>query len=404
MNILLCNFEYPPLGGGGGVISCLLAQELAKRHDVTVLTSQGFDMPQRRIEAGVDIVRVPVYFREQESVANVRSMSAFVLSGLYYGRKLLAEKRFDVINTHFVVPTGPVGQLLARSGKIPNVLSLHGGDLYDPSKRLSPHRYPPLRWLICKLLHRADVVVGQSKNTIANMHSMYAPNVDAVRIPLAIERPKPEVASRARYGFTGRDVLLATVGRLVRRKGIGQLIEMVQRLRAQQKPIHLLVIGSGPEEEELRRQAEQHRVADAIHFLGFVDEDEKMGLLHMSDLYVSTSQHEGFGLVFLEAMACGLPVVCYDHGGQTDFLVDGVTGSVVPLNELELFMQRCLRLIDQPEKRDEISHENRLRVEEFYIGHCAKLHEELFEQAVLAYGTAQESITVGQHTALGGSD
>ena len=405
MNILLCNFEYPPLGGGGGVISSLLAQELAKRHHVTVLTSQGFGMPERSREMGVDVVRVPVYFRDQKSVANVRSMGAFLFSGIHQGRRVLAEKSFDIVSTHFVVPTGPVGQFLAYNAKIPNVLSLYGGDLYDPSKRISPHRHLPLRWLIRTLLRRATIVVGGSKNTIENMHRFYAPGIDAVRVPLAIKRPKADVASRARYGFTERDILLVTVGRLVQRKGVEQLIEMVQRLRTEQQPVHLLVVGSGPDEEKLRMTAQSHQVEDAIHFWGFVDEDEKIGLLHMADLYVSTSQHEGFGLVFLEAMACGLPIVCYDYGGQTDFLVDDQTGYMVALNDLDLFTQRCKQLIEQPERREQIGKENHRRVEEFYIDHYAKRHEDLFEEAILMHRSARSFVVpVAHHRTVGGSD
>ncbi len=83
-----------------------------------------------------------------------------------------------------------------------------------------------------------------------------------------------------------------------------------------------------------------------VRFMGHVSEVDKFRLLHVSDLYVSSSQHEGFGIVFLEAMACGLPVVCYDHGGQTDFLDDGKTGFLLPLNDLAGLTRGCTELIE----------------------------------------------------------
>ena len=64
MKILFCNYEYPPLGGGGGVVNAQIAIELAKRHDVTVLTSQGFGLPNEEIVDGVRIIRVPGFFRQ----------------------------------------------------------------------------------------------------------------------------------------------------------------------------------------------------------------------------------------------------------------------------------------------------------------------------------------------------
>src|SRR5690606_9318654 len=146
----------PPLGGGGGVVMAALARQLAKRHEVTVLTSRAQKLPSDSTEADVRILRVPVWFRRQRAVASFASMLAYLPSALIRGSSLLRRRPFDVINTHFVVPTGPVGHCLSRLYGVPNVLSVHGGDLYDPSKRLSPHRHAPLRSLVRSLLSRAD--------------------------------------------------------------------------------------------------------------------------------------------------------------------------------------------------------------------------------------------------------
>jgi glycosyltransferase involved in cell wall biosynthesis len=99
-------------------------------------------------------------------------------------------------------------------------------------------------------------------------------------------------------------------------------------------------------------------------------------------MYVSTSQHEGFGLVFLEAMATGLPIVCYDHGGQTDFLNQGNSGYLVPLNDLDGFRERCEALIGDADRRGEIGRANLERVEEFFIETCAARYEEALSRVV----------------------
>src|SRR5690348_3246597 len=103
MRILLCNYEYPPLGGGGGVVMAAMARELARTHQVTVLTSQAGELTAQSDDGGVRVVRVPVFFRRQLAVANIPSMAAYLPMGLRRGLQLGRDDAFDVINTHFVV-------------------------------------------------------------------------------------------------------------------------------------------------------------------------------------------------------------------------------------------------------------------------------------------------------------
>ena len=384
MRILFCNFEYPPLGGGGGVINALLAQELAKRHEITVLTSQALGLPAESAEQGVRVVRVPVFFRRQEAVATLSSMLMFISSAHRAGKKLLSSEKFDVLNTHFVLPSGPVGVRLARFAGIPNILTLHGGDLYDPTKSFSPHQHLWLRVWIRSLLRRCDIVVGQSKNTLENMRRFYTPEIEGLRIPLGIRKRSVTAGSRAAYGFRDNEFLLVTVGRLVARKAITDLIKIIEKLR--NEPFRLLIIGSGPQEILLKRFCADRNLQDRISFLGQIEEDEKFRILKMCDAYVSSSQHEGFGLVFLEAMSCGLPIVCYNHGGQTDFLQNDVTGYLVPLNHLNMFASACLKLLKKSEIRQRMSRENLRRIDELSIENCAESYETIFKEAIQRCG------------------
>lgn len=380
MNILLCNYEYPPIGGGGGIVSAWLAQELAKRHEVTVLTSQIEGTPEECIEEGVRVLRVPVFFRNQRAVANMASMLAYVPMGILRGRKLLRWDQFDVVNTHFVVPTGPVGHVISRQANIPNVLSLHGGDVYDPSKFTSPHRHFPLRVIVRWLMNQADAIVGQSTNTIGNASIFYGLKKQAARIPLGIPRVSHDAASRSEYGFTDEHILLVSVGRLVARKNIGQLIDTVKALADDR--VQLLIIGAGPEEENLRARAAEQEVTESVHFLGYVDDAEKFRVLNMADIFVSSSRHEGFGINFLEAMACGLPIVCYDYGGQTDFLEHEVNGYLIPVGDIEQFTEHCQNLVESQELRLLFGQKNKQAIETYFIDNCALQYENVFAEAI----------------------
>jgi glycosyltransferase involved in cell wall biosynthesis len=381
MRILFCNYEYPPLGGGGGVVMAAMARELARRHDVTVLTSKAADLPAEHDDGGVRVVRVPVWFRRGLATANLASMAAYLPMGFLRGLSLGRRQAFDVVNTHFVVPTGPLGHALARRMHVPNVLSVHGGDLYDPSKRMSPHRHAALRGVVAALLRRADAVVAQSRDTAANVLQIYGVARALDLVPLGIERPPAGIrGSRAEFGIPEHAFVMVTIGRVVARKAAPQLVRALAALGAD---AHLVIVGDGPELAAVRRIAGELGVAARTHCLGFVDEPTKHRALSISDVFVSTSQHEGFGLVFLEAMAYGLPVVCYDRGGQVDFLSTPATGAVVRLNDLDAFTAAVQELERAPALREAIRGRNRARVEGFFIDRCAAAYESVFERTLV---------------------
>jgi glycosyltransferase involved in cell wall biosynthesis len=437
MKILFCNYEYPPLGGGGGVVMAALARELAQRHQVTVLTSRAMGLPARSEEGGVRILRVPVFFRRELAVANFPSMLAYVPMASVRG-VLLGAGAFDVINTHFVVPTGPVGHLLGKLYRIPNVLSVHGGDLYDPSKGSSPHRHAWLRAPIRHLLKAADTLVGQSRNTLEHVAGIYGVQRPTELIPLGIERPpalragadrpdetlpetarpletrpaaarpdadrpdeilpdtarplvaRPDAARRLgprrEFGLPDDAFVMVTVGRVVARKATSRLVEA---LKAAHRPnVHLLIVGDGPDAAAVRTAAAAANLADRVHFTGQVSEERKFQALAGADIFVSSSQHEGFGLVFLEAMAYRLPIICFDHGGQTDFLVNGETGFVVRLNDMDSFARGIRDLHDSQALREQMGRTNSTRVEDYFIDVCARRYETVFEQAVRAFKAA----------------
>jgi glycosyltransferase involved in cell wall biosynthesis len=372
------NYEYPPLGGGGGIVNAWLAEELSKRHEVTVLTSGAFDLRGQEVVRNVEVIRSRTFFRRQMAVANMPSMATFIIGGVQTARKLARKRAFDVVNTHFALPTGPVGSSVSGLQKVPNVLSVHGGDLYDPTKRMSPHRHLVLRIVVRHIVRCADAVVGQSKDTNDNLRRYYDPPTEPRLIPLAIPRPPAATADREELGLAADEFVMITIGRLVCRKATDQLVALLSRL--ENSKARLIVVGEGPDLGMLQQKARELGVSGRVTFTGFISEKRKFALLAVADLYVSTSQHEGFGLVFLEAMAHGLPIVCYDHGGQTDFLQSGINGAVLPLNDLDGFAGAVSEMMKDSVKRETIAARNRRDVEQYFIETCANRYEALFRE------------------------
>lgn len=381
VNILMFDYEYPPIGGGGGIVHQLLAEELAQRHQVSLVTSAFQDLPRYEMKSGVEIHRVPIVGRNDRATASMVSMLTYPPSAFLKGRRLLRTKQFDVINGHFVVPTCPASVALARSHGIPHVTSVHGGDIYDPSKRFSPHRLPVVRSVVRGLLRHSTVVVAQSTNTEDNARRYYRFDGPISIIPLGI-RKKPSVpaASREELGLPTDTVLAVTVGRLIARKRIAHMLHALADPGCHS--VTLVIIGEGPEQHPLAALARSLGISDRIHFAGRVDDTRKWQILHAADTYLATTMHEGFGLVFLEAMAAGLPVITYDHGGHVDFLEDGTTGYLVPEGDYTALAGTVARAVaDLPTMRA-MGRSNMDRATDFEIGRCADAYEALFESLV----------------------
>jgi glycogen synthase len=139
-------------------------------------------------------------------------------------------------------------------------------------------------------------------------------------------RPDPAriAAARARYAGTGPLVVFS--GRLVYEKGVHDLLRAMPRLRRRHPGIRLVVAGSGPHDEALRRQARELRLGRSVHFAGFVGDDQLAALAAAADCAVVPSIYEPFGLVALEAAAAGTPLVAADVGGLRELVEHGRTG------------------------------------------------------------------------------
>jgi L-malate glycosyltransferase len=381
MKILICNYEYPPIGGGGGVTTQRLAEELVKRHFVTVVTSAFGELAKHEILNGVEIHRVPVFYRRNAETATFLSMASYFPSSLIKGIALCRNKKFDVINSHFAIPTGPSAVILSKIFRIPHVLSIHGGDIFDPSKRLSPHKSWGLHGLVQNIINSSDTVLPQSSNTEQNTRKFYRIKKPIRIIPHAIKRPAFEVRERQPLGFSTDDILLITIGRLIPRKAIHHLITMISRIN--DKKVKLMIVGDGPERQSLEGYVARLGLTQRVLFTGWIAEEQKFQLLNIANVYVSSTLHEGFGLIFCEAMACGLPIVTFDNGGHTDFLIDGSSGFLVPAGDLDTLRERVEILAHRPDLRGLFGSFNKRLVENFFIERCAAQYEEVFAELSL---------------------
>lgn len=270
---------------------------------------------------------------------------------------------------------------MSRIFRTPHVLTIIGGDIYDPTKRMSPSNSVLLRAVVRRVLNSSARIIAISQDIKNRAQRDLYCQTEIEVIHYGLTPPEFETKSRQELGVPPDEVVLISVGRLIRRKALSDLLQALGRI--DDRRFRLLIIGEGPEEGNLRNLAKRLGISSQVEFLGAIWGERKFQYLSAADVFVLPSIHEGFGLVFLEAMHCGLPVVASSSGGQTDFLEDGKTGFLIPVGDVSALAEAILRLGNDSGLRREMSGFNREYVKRFHISHVAERYEALFSEVLL---------------------
>lgn len=251
---------------------------------------------------------------------------------------LVLSNRFDAVHAGRVLPEGLVAWLVARIARKPLIVYAHG-------EEITTWRQPgKFRAMVFVYLH-ADRVVANSDFTRSELLKL---GVSAERIALIhpgvdIERFRdglPTRDLRQSLGLNDRQKLIVSTGRLSRRKGFDQVIRSLPRLVSDGVDVHYAIVGIGEDEHYLKDLAEREGVRERVHMLGHVSAEDLPRWYNAADVFAMPNReidgdNEGFGMVFLEAGACGKPVVAGKAGGTGSAVVDGITGFRVDGDDIE---------------------------------------------------------------------
>ncbi len=266
------------------------------------------------------------------------------------GGQALRQQKFSLIQAQDPCFTGLAALALGKLFHLPIVVCVYGPNVYDPHWRRNHWTHRLLAPLGRFVLRRARSIQVDGRLTARSlMAAGHRPEQVEIKpvIPgnldrfLAIPRTdRPSAAPRILY-----------VGRLARQKNLALLLQAARRLCDRGRRFELVMVGDGPEESALRKLAEESGLQDCVRFRGTVSRSEIVRVFTEADVFAMSSDYEGFARVLMEAAAAALPIVTTAVSGSDDAVEDGVSGFLVPVRELDPFVEKLDLLIADAELR-----------------------------------------------------
>lgn len=360
-NLLLVNYEYPPIGGGGGNATQQIGRWLCKKgFKVSVITAAHKSLPKHSIDSGVEVHRI-WGARQRLDRCSLFEMLVFLIHAIIVAPRFTRSIKPKATLVFFGLPSGPIGWWIKRIYKIPYVLSLQGGDV--PGFMGNDLQF--LHWLTKpfakKVWREASFVVANSDG-LAQTARNNMPNIKVDVISAGADLK--EFHPRAKPRLPG-PVKLLFVGRLVKQKGLDILLNALSQMDQNQDWM-LDLIGEGPLRVELSETARQLKILDRITFHGWLNKGELPNIYRTADLFILPSRDEGMPNAMLEAMASGLPVIGSKISGLEEVVIDSETGFLVPPEDSKALMHVIRNLLKCPNTIDIMSQNCRTKMENQY--------------------------------------
>lgn len=351
--------DFPPEYGGIQTYSYEHASRLNE-----MCESFGVICPEKKESTGIDNkLDFPVY--------RVKSRNDLLILKLF--RKLpglLNKNQTDAV-FHAQWQTAAASIRIRKRGQLQKIfVAAHARELlFNPYEKIPVlgaafERYK--RWVLSKIDHFypvSDFTAAQLKRhgVEENRMSVFINGTNPDQFfPVAEENLKEEL------GLEGKTILL-TLTRLVRRKGIDSVLTVLPEIREEIPNVHYLIVGEGPDRKRLETLVEELSLTNTVTFAGRAPYNELNHYYNLGDLFVMPSRTrtpdvEGFGIVFLEANACGLPVIGSDSGGIPSAIIHGETGLIIPEGDTSALKKETIRLLKDEKMRHELGQNGRKRI------------------------------------------
>ena len=272
-------------------------------------------------------------------------------------RKLADEWEAETIWFGAAAPLATMAGALRRGTVRHIVASTHGHEV-------GWSMIPPARATLRYIGTHCDAITYVSEYTRARLAAAFGPQARLIHAPGGVDterfRPNPDAAARAAtlnaIDVPGDRTVILCLSRLVPRKGQDILIEALPEIIDHVPSAHLVIAGGGPYRQQLEKLAARRGVEDAVTFTGRIDADMVVRLHQSADVFAMPARTrgagldvEGLGIVYLEASACGVPVVAGRSGGAPETVRDGITGTVVDGSRAPAVAAAIIRILDDPQ-------------------------------------------------------
>jgi glycogen(starch) synthase len=365
MKILMVSWEYPPvvIGGLGRHVHHLATALAEAGHEVVVLSRRPFGTDPSSHPSTDDLsegVRVVAAAQDPHEFEFGSDMMAWTLAmghsmiraGLALRTRGRSGKpsekgwRPDVVHAHDWLVAHP-SIALAEHFDVPLVSTIHATEAGRHSGwvsgRISRQVHAVESWLV----HESDALITCSASMSDELAELFGPGLAETRvIRNGIDAGLWPFAKRKAHGGPAK---LLYLGRLEYEKGIHDVIAAMPRIRRTHPGTTLVVAGDGTQQDFLVEQARKHKVLKAIDFVGRVNHEQLVTLLHDTDAAVLPSHYEPFGIVALEAAATGAPLVTSNVGGLGEAVLNGETGVSFPPHDVAAIASAVRSVLDDPE-------------------------------------------------------
>jgi glycosyltransferase involved in cell wall biosynthesis len=362
--------RFPP--GPGGVerhVAEISRRLVARGHRVSALTSDlyqefpwtrlGPEVPRRESVQGIEVQRLPVWTLPGE-------LHYPFFRGL---QGALTEVRPDIVHVHtYGTNHAAAARRFRRRAQVPYVISAHYHPIWSIHGGWLRHRLRGFydRSLAAPIIAEASALIVQTheEERLIRENGFPLPRVEIIPpgyTPLGDPRPEPDAFAR-RFGITGPFLLF--VGRLASNKGLVPLVEAFRTLAKHDPTAQLVLVGEdGGVRAEVERAVAQASLQKRVHLTGFVaDEHLLVSAFREARIFVLPSEYESFGLVLLEAMAQGTPVIASRVGGIPEFVEDELAGRLVPPQEAAPLAEALVELWDDEPGRRKLGEYGRSQV------------------------------------------